>query len=104
MNSIKECQVGNFSKSVANSYTGFHVCAGISFTGITQFQWGKLIQSPAFLCTNTRLLCMAVQGPHTILALQKASEKKDKERRLSDFSSTTYLETVVFFFFFLVAS
>lgn len=35
MRSIKECPVGKFCRSIANGYTGFHLWAGISFTGIT---------------------------------------------------------------------
>lgn len=92
--------MGNFSESVVGSYTGFHLCAGMSFTGIAQFQLGKLIPSPASMRTKTYLLCAAGQGPHSILCLfTKVSEKKSKERRLSTSLAQHYLETEIFFFF-----
>lgn len=45
----KRYLVRNFSKRLANSYSGFYLRSGISFTGITQLQLRKLIQSLVFV-------------------------------------------------------
>lgn len=94
---VQGCLVRNVSKSLANSYTGFYLCAGISFTGVTRLQLWTLMQRPAFVC----LLCVAVQGSRHPLTPSKKPQKREMRREGSRISSAQRILEIIIIIFLL---